>query len=378
LASSGNARAVALQALLEIDEGAYANLSVPRLLSASRLDARDRGFVTELAYGTTRMRRACDWLVDRFLTPGRTIDPPTRNALRLGAYQLAFTRVAPHAAVGATVEVTPGKSGGLVNAVLRRVAADLPPTWPDPATELSYPDWMIDRLVTDLGGDAARAALVQMNEPPSVTERADGYIQDVASQLVAEYVGARAGERVADLCAAPGGKATAMAATGAFVAASDVHPGRTGLVADNAERYGSPHLSVLVADARRPPYPDSSFDRVLLDAPCSGLGVLRRRPDARWRIQAADVPRLATLQRDLLDTAAALVRPGGTVVYSVCTLTLAETAGIDRWLYESHPELVAVPPPGPLWERLGRGARLLPQTQGTDGMYVLKLERAAG
>ncbi|HZQ29296.1 MAG TPA: transcription antitermination factor NusB [Acidimicrobiales bacterium] len=373
------ARGVALQALLEIDDGAYANLAVPKLLSASRLDARDRGFVTELAYGTTRMRRACDWLVDRFVTGDRPLDLPTRNTLRLGAYQLAFTRVAPHAAVSATVDLASPKARGLVNAVLRKVAGDLPPRWPDRATELSYPDWLIEQLVADLGAEQAHAALVQMNEPPSVTERPDGYIQDVASQLVAAVVDVQPGELVADLCAAPGGKATAMASVSGrpLVAASDRNPIRAGLVAENVADLRLPNVATLVADGLHPPYRPASFDRVLLDAPCSGLGVLRRRPDARWRIQRADVGRLARLQRDLLHAAAGLVRPGGTLVYSVCTLTLAETAAVDRWLYEQHPELRPVPvPAGGPWEPLGRGARLLPQTQGTDGMYVLKLERA--
>jgi 16S rRNA (cytosine967-C5)-methyltransferase len=374
-----DARGVALQALLEIDDGAYANLAVPKLLSASRLDARDRGFVTELAYGTTRMRRACDWMIDRFVTGGRPLDVPTRNTLRLGAYQLAFTRVAPHAAVSATVDLAPLKARGLVNAVLRKVAGDLPPRWPNPATELSYPDWVVEQLAADLGPDQARAALAKMNEPPTVTERADGYIQDVASQLVAELVGVQPGELVADLCAAPGGKATGMASPvpSALIAASDMNRMRAALIAQNVGRLRLPNVATLVADGRHPPYRPASFDRVLLDAPCSGLGVLRRRPDARWRIQRDDIPRLASLQRDLLDAAAQLVRPGGTLVYSVCTLTLAETAAIDRWLHESHPELHPVAPPadGP-WEPLGRGARLLPQAQDTDGMYFLKLERA--
>jgi 16S rRNA (cytosine967-C5)-methyltransferase len=132
-----------------------------------------------------------------------------------------------------------------------------------------------------------------------------------------------------------------------------------------------------VADACLPPLRPGSFDRVLVDAPCSGLGVLRRRPDARWRIQAADVPRLAALQRRLLAAALPLVAPGGLLVYSVCTLTLAETAGIDRWLAKAHPEMTPVAPPGSPWERVGRGARLLPQTAGTDGMFLLMLRTAA-
>ena len=114
-----------------------------------------------------------------------------------------------------------------------------------------------------------------------------------------------------------------------------------------------------------------TFDRVLVDAPCTGLGVLRRRADARWRVVPADVEALAALQRRLLDAAIPLLKPGGTLVYSVCTLTAAESTGIDAWLADAHPELAPLPPPGPPWEPAGRGARILPQTAGTDGMFVL-------
>jgi 16S rRNA (cytosine967-C5)-methyltransferase len=367
-----SAREVALRALLDIDEGAYANLAVPKLLDQSDLEPRDRAFVTELAYGTTRMRRACDWLVDRFVN--QHLDAPTRNTLRLGAYQLAFMGVAPHAAVGATVDVAPKRSAGLVNAVLRKVATSLPPQWPDLATELSYPDWIVDRLTADVGADAAVAALRTMNQAPSVTERADGYIQDEGSQLVAAAVEARRDDLIADLCAAPGGKATALDA--ALVAASDVNPMRVGLVRGNVRRLRSETVTALVADGRRPPYAPDTFDRVLVDAPCSGLGVLRRRPDARWRIQPDDVGRLAVLQRELVAAALDIAKPGGTVVYSVCTLTLAESAGIDKWLADTRPDVAAAGPPPAPWEPFGRGARLLPQTAGTDGMYVLRLRKA--
>jgi 16S rRNA (cytosine967-C5)-methyltransferase len=365
-----SARALALRALLEVDDGAYANLAVPRLLDHAELATRDRAFVTELAYGTTRMRRACDWLVDRFVT--RPLDPETRNTLRLGAYQLAFLRTPAHAAVAATVDIAPKRAAGLVNAVLRKVADGLPPQWPDPATELSYPDWIVERLTADLGPDAAVAALARMNEPPTVTERADGYIQDEASQLVAQAVEAKPGDVVADVCAAPGGKATALA-PGVFVAAGDVNPMRVGLIAHNVRRLANPDVAVLTADGRQPPYRPGSLDRVLVDAPCSGLGVLRRRPDARWRIQADDVGRLFGLQKQLVDAAVPLLKPGGVLVYSVCTLTLLETAGIDKHLADRFPQLVPVPPPPGPWLPLARGARLLPQTADTDGMYLLRV-----
>lgn len=381
------ARRVALDALIAVDAGGRANVVVPEVLAESALDGRDRGLVTELVYGTCRMQRACDWLVDRFVH-GRT-DAQVRAALRMGAYQLGWLRIPSHAAVAATVDEVRGPGRGLVNAVLRKVATVVeggPIRWPDPATELSYPDWLVARLATDLGPGTARAALVTMNRAAAMTERADGYVQDRASQLVAAHVGARAGERVIDVCAAPGGKATAMAwgpggpqaAPGsggpALVVGADADPIRAAVMAGNVDRLGlGGTVAVVVADAARPPWPPARFDRVLVDAPCSGLGVLRRRPDARWRIQPGDINRLADLQRRLLTASAALVRPGGLLVYSVCTMTAAETAGIDRWLASTRADLVPVPPPAAPWTPAGRGGMLLPQSEGTDGMFVLAL-----
>jgi 16S rRNA (cytosine967-C5)-methyltransferase len=366
-----SARQVALDALDRIErDGAYANLLLPELLGRSSLEPRDRHFVTELVYGTTRMRRACDFLVDRFVA--RELDRRVRNALRLGAYQLHFLQLPPHAAVGETVEVAPKAARGLVNAVLRRVSeADV--AWPDTATELSYPDWVVARLEQDLPGDATDV-LRHMNTPPPVTERADGYVQDLASQWVAESVEARAGERVADLCAAPGGKAMVLAASGAAVVASDLRASRVSLIRSNA-----PGLPVLVADAASPPFAPGSFDRVLIDAPCSGLGTLRRRPDARWRIDPEAPERLASVQRDLLEAAAALVAPGGCLVYSVCTLTDLEGPVVAERLASDHPELTALPAPevGGPWQSAGQvGHRVLPHVTDTDGMYLVRFQRA--
>ena len=178
-----------------------------------------------------------------------------------------------------------------------------------------------------------------MNEPAAATLRDDDYVQDLASQWVAELVGAQPGERIADVCAAPGGKATWMAAQGAWIAAMDVRAARASLVVDNARRLERSGVVTLVGDARRPPFRRGSFDRVLVDAPCSGLGTLRRRADARWRIDAASVDRLAELQRELVDAALELVRPGGVLVYSVCTLTEHESLGIDEHLAQACPGL---------------------------------------
>ncbi|HEY1633976.1 MAG TPA: transcription antitermination factor NusB [Acidimicrobiales bacterium] len=367
-------RGVALDALVQIEHGAYANLVLPGLLGRSGLSTRDRAFTTELVYGTTRMRRACDWLLAPHVR--RSLDDDVRAALRLGAYQLAVAGTPPHAAVSATVDAAPLRARGLVNAVLRKVAAATPPEWPDAATGLSYPDWVVERLTEDLGASASMAALAEMNRPAVVAERDDGYVQDEASQWVAALIGAGPGDRVADLCAAPGGKATFMAgSTGrpSLVVAGDVRETRARIVNDNARRLGLPNVNAIVADARRPPVRSAVFDRVLVDAPCSGLGALRRRPDARWRVAPDDVERLAVLQRELLQSAAGYLHPGGTLVYSACTMTNTETVAIDDWLAKQHPELVALEAPGAPWTARGRGALLLPQAAGTDGMYVLRL-----
>lgn len=367
------ARRVALDVLDRVDQGgAYANLVLPATLDRSGLPDPDRRFVTDLVYGTTRLRRACDFLVDRFLV--RPVEPRVRNALRLGAYQLAFAGVPPHAAVGETVAVAPRPARGLVNAVLRRVAR-APVRWPDEATRLSVPDWVLATLTASLGAERAVAAVEAMDAPATVTEREDGYVQDPASQQVAGAVGARPGDVVLDLCAAPGGKATALAATGARVTAADVRPRRAALVRANAARVGAGGVVALAADGTLPPFRAGSFDRVLVDAPCSGLGTLRRRPDLRWRVEPGAVPRLADLQVRLVAAAADLVRPGGVLAYSVCTLTVEESTGVDAWVAAARPDLEPQGVPGPPWEPWGRGAVLLPQSAGTDGMCLFRYRR---
>ncbi len=364
-------RALALRALERIElEGAYANLVVPALLEGSGLTERDRAFVTDLVYGTTRMRRACDALVDRFVLSEP--EPSVRVLLRLGAYQLHMAGTAAHAAVGETVGLAPPRARGFVNAVLRKVAVT-PMVWPDDATRLSYPDWIVARLEAELG-DEALPAMERMDRPPPVTVRPDGYVQDLASQWVAAAVEAEPGEVILDVAAAPGGKATAIAGAGGggpFVVAADASEARCGLTAANVARLGA-QAAVVCASGGSPPFPPSTFDRVLLDAPCSGLGVLRRRPDARWRIGPADVTELAGLQRRLLAAAAELVRPGGRLVYSVCTLTAEES--ID------HPvpaglEVDPAPLPTGTWRPYGPGWRVLPHDGDTDGMVVVRYRR---
>jgi 16S rRNA (cytosine967-C5)-methyltransferase len=231
----------------------------------------------------------------------------------------------------------------------------------------------VARLSADLGRQPALEALAAMNDPASATMRADGYIQDRASQMISEHLLRWAGATVLDMCAAPGGKATGMAGTGRLVVAADVSLARTRVVRSNATRLGSESVVTVVADGTTAPFPSATFDLVLVDAPCTGLGVLRRRPDARWRVQPGDVDRLAALQRRLLASAAGLVRPGGVLAYSVCTLTSSETAAVDRWCARELAAFAPQPPPGGPWKAAGRGALLLPQTEGTDGMFLLVL-----
>lgn len=349
------------------------------------------------------------------------------------------------------------RAASYANAVLRRVAA-LGPAWPWPtgddadalAVRTSHPRWIVDLLRRDLGADA-EAVLASGNEPPAVTLRPNplrttpealtaeltGYDdagagvhveagllvpgallvvgvgdlarlpavaegratpQDQASQAVAGAVGARPGERILDMAAAPGGKATAMAeAMGddGLVVSSDVRLGRARLVHDAARRLGLTSVQVITGDGRRLPLRSAGagagededamaaagpgrFDRVLLDAPCTGLGVLRRRPEARWRLDPSDIDRLAALQRELLTAAAARVRPGGLLAYCVCTLTREETLDIDEWAADTFPSFTAAPVPGPPWRPHGRGALLLPSAAGTDGMFLLLLTSPPG
>lgn len=374
------ARRVAIKALVRIEQDeAYANLVLGPMLERSGLSDRDRAFVTELVYGTTRMLRSCDFLVERYLMS--KIDHQVRAALRLGAYQLRFLDTAPHAAVGATVGAVDGPGRGVVNAVLRKLGYEAErgefPEWPNEATRLSYPTWILKKLTADLGEDTALEVLEEMNHAATVTRRDDGYIQDEASQRVGRLVGARPGDVVLDLCSAPGGKSTAIASSDVFVVAADLQHHRAKLVKDNVERLGS-NVSVLVADGLLPAIKPSSVDRILIDAPCSGLGSLRRRADARWRIDAKAPERLRELQASLVVKALDLLKPGGVLTYSVCTLTTEEGPEVLAKVRAEFPDLEVLDPfasetdageaVSAPWRVTDGVGYLLPA--GTDGMML--------
>jgi 16S rRNA (cytosine967-C5)-methyltransferase len=429
-----SARRVALDALVRIEDGAFAHIFLPQLLTRSGLPRRDRGLVTELVYGTVRMQRALDFQLAKFSRQSiAAVEVEVRAALRLGAYQL-LVGIAPHAAVGETVDAVAPRRRGYVNGVLRALGRTGPP-WPWPAPtdvasigiRTSHPDWIVATLVDEFGTADAVATLALADEAPPITLRVnplratvgdverelaahgarvergalvadalvvrdagdvgalpavrDGRVtpQDQASQAIVAVLDPQPGECVLDVAAAPGGKATASAErmrnTGLVVAA-DASAGRVRFLARNAARLGLDAIAPVVADGRAVSFRPGVFDRVLLDAPCSGLGVLRRRPDARWRVQPGSVDDLGALQRRMLFSASSAVRPGGRLVYAVCTLTHAETIAVDEFAADALPEFTALAPPVAPWRAHGRGALLLPSDARTDGMYVLALQRA--
>jgi 16S rRNA (cytosine967-C5)-methyltransferase len=421
-ARPAGARDVALDALARVDEGAYANLALPPLLRRSGLPPADRAAVTDLVYGSLRMRAALDFaLAPLSRQPLDRLEALVLRGLRLGAYELLFGGTAAHAAVAETVGAVAraGHRGqaGYVNAVLRRLATS-PPAWPDPdrdpvgwaTTRGSHPAWIVEEALARLGLPELRALVEADNTRPEVSlratpgattrdkllaelaeaglpvrpsplspdcvilERGDpgplaavregrAVVQDAASALVAPAVGARPGDLVADLAAGPGGKAGHLAALGARVLAVEIRPRRAGLVAQTAGRLGlTDRLHTVVADGRRPPLRPGGAGAALVDAPCSNLGSLRRRPEARWRHGPDDLPGLVELQLALLDAAVTVVRPGGTVLYSVCTWTRAETDGVVGRLLDGRDDL-----------RLDSTRQLWPHRDGADGMFLARL-----
>ena len=373
-----DARRLALAVLARVeDDDAFANLALSAALDESGFDSQDRGLVTDLVYGTLRRQRSCDFLADRFLT---TAPPPAaRRALRLGSYQLAFRADIPaYAAVDATVSAAPKRFRQFVNAVLRRVADSRPgdETYPDPGTRLSYPDWMIERLGADLGQD-------RRGRRPRGHERAavgDDPVRRVrpGSGLA---VGGRTGRR---RTGRPGGRSVRRSGRkghrdgprrcggdGGRPATTPGRSHRTTTSVASVWTEFSPWWPTPGGHRSAPARPTGSCST----HPVRGSGVLRRRADARWRLDVDAPDRLAALQRDLVDAAVPLVRPDGLLVYSVCTLTVAESTDIDRHLADHHPDLIPLDPPGEPWRAWGRGAILLPQAAGTDGMCMFRYRR---
>lgn len=382
-----------------LTEGAYATPALDAEIDRAHLDRRDAGLATEIVYGTLRALPSIDRaLAARLKRPNKT-DPWLHAALRCGAYQLLhLSRVPPHAVVNDTVSVVRGERGprlaGVANAVLRKIAAERPDD-PSPPDRTEVPRWIEERFRASLGEERAAQVLGARRLPPPLGVRAVGVdpealrealreaapeaeierasftsrgllvrgagdaralpgyaegrfaVQEVGSQHIVELVGAQPGERVADLCCGHGTKTLALAErVGAEgrVEAADLYEEKLDRLDAERRRLGLPDVGARAVDLAvgAGGLEPESFDRVLLDAPCSGLGTVHRRPELAHRLTPADPARLAALQAKLLTTAATLTRPGGLLVYAVCSLTREEGPSVADAFESEHPDFVRI------------------------------------
>jgi 16S rRNA (cytosine967-C5)-methyltransferase len=421
-APAATAREVAFGILMRVfEDGAYADRAFRAAADAAGLEERERAFAMQLAYGAVQRVRLLDHAIESLgRRPVRKLDPPVRAALRLGAYQLGFAGSVPaHAAVDESVELV--RSAGLeravafTNAVMRRLSVGLggllsglgESTPQEAALKHSYPDWVAETWWRDLGAREALALMRAQNEPAETAVRinrrkvepghpmldagardpdlpdalvvsrvpADWLTEGLAwpqsrgSQLAGLAVGARAGERTLDLCAAPGGKATQLEGE---VVAVELGEARARTLGQTTARLGAANVTVVCVDALAlagHPLTRSVFDRALVDAPCSGLGTLASRPDLRWRAEP-----LPDLQLALLRAAAPRVRSGGTITYAVCTINAAENEAVVDELRLPVDDL------GAEWPRFRHPRRpefllTLPHRHGTSGFFVARIRR---
>jgi 16S rRNA (cytosine967-C5)-methyltransferase len=398
VAAVSPARRAAYETLLRVfEQDAYADRAFRT--AARELDDRERAFAQRLAYGAVQRVRTLDHAIETLgKRPVRKLDPPVRAALRLGAYQLGYTDTAPHAAANESVELVRRarleRAVPFTNAVMRRLTEgirNLLDSLPEGALKESYPDWIYDTFVRDLGVEDAVQLMRAMNEPLETVVRgepvgeptdvpgayrvdrvddlavADGRIwpQSRGSQVAGLALNAQDGERVLDLCAAPGGKTGQLRGD---VTAVEIDPNRASELRANLATMRHP-AAVVEADGTNLPPELTGFDRTMLDAPCSGLGVLSQRPDLRWRAKP-----LPELQLQLLLAAAKRTKRGGTIVYSVCTINADENEAIvdasglaidptlaDEWPQFRHP-------------RRPEFLLTLPHVHGTSGFFVSRLK----
>jgi 16S rRNA (cytosine967-C5)-methyltransferase len=438
------ARRVAFAVVRRVfEQGAYADRALPAEADRAGLDPRDRALATRLAYGTVQRKATLDHVVAGLAgRPADRLDAPLLAAARLGLFQLLYLDGVPdHAAVAESVELAKagGRRGaGLVNAVLRRAAREGRPALldqlhdrdPEAAALLhSLPPWLAARWFQELGPHAARALMAACNAPAEAAVRANTLVaarDEVAAALGAEGVRAipdpllpealvlggpfdlrgsdlwrrgaawpqsraamavaralrpQAEERILDLCAAPGGKTThlaALTADRAEIVAVERHPGRARALRATCRRLRAASVRVDVADAGQP-RSDGPFDRVLVDPPCSGLGTLQAHPDLRWRVSPRRVDELAALQRRILAAAAAATAPGGTLVYATCTIGAQENERVVEHLLRSHVgfETEDLRDDYPAWHHptVERALLTLPSRDRTAGFFVARLRR---
>jgi 16S rRNA (cytosine967-C5)-methyltransferase len=406
------------------EQDAYADRAFHVEARTRRLDGRDRSFAMALAYGTVQRKATLDHVAAAFTDrPLGRLDAPILAAVRLGLMQLLLMDgVADHAAVHESVELAKrhARAGsGLVNAVLRRarregrelLAALDDGTAAGAAVLHSVPEWLAELWWAQLGAERARTLLAAVNRPAESAVRVNTLLAPVAdvatglgvafhrapglpeglvldgpfdayaspqwergqlmpqsrgSMAVARALAPRGGERVLDLCAAPGAKTTHLAAlTGdeGELVAVERHPGRAEALRRTLARMRIRSATVEIADAATLQVKEA-FDRVLVDPPCSGLGTLQSRPDLRWRTSPERIAELAPQQARMLAAGAAATRPGGTLVYSVCTISRAESEDVVDGFLAGHPEWAAQAP-----------VRLAPDSDGTDGFFIATLHR---
>jgi 16S rRNA (cytosine967-C5)-methyltransferase len=440
-------RGAAVEILNRIDQqGAHAEPLLDALLSGTEiLNPQDRGLLTELVYGTLRMRGRLDWIIaQHYRGDFSTLEIPVRNILRTGIYQLFFTdRIPAFAAVNEAVGIAKKDcpaAAGLVNAILRNVLREKeriawPPMAKDPGRAIavlhSHPRWLVERWLDQYGIDETIAICRANNAIPPLAVRVNGLktsrekaiaalaaegitaettrfspdgiilttpaaglretaafrgglirVQDEASQLVAHLCAPQSGERVLDLCAGAGGKTLHLAAlmkNRGKITAVDLHPDKLRLLAAEAGRLGVTIVETHSGNATGTPGTfGEAFDRVLLDAPCSGLGTLRRNPEIRWRITPADLEKCRQLQRRLLRSAALCVKPGGRLAYTTCAVTPEENENVVADFLAGHPAFTRIAPEGIPRELIDADGffRTFPHRHGTDGFFGALFIRA--
>ena len=441
---SGNAREVALLTLSACDrQGAWSDLALKKNIRAAGLDSRDAALATRLCFGVLQNRMLLDFYIGKFSTvkPER-MENKVLNALRVGAYQMAFlTRVPVSAAVNASVDLVKRhsknpRSPGLVNGILRSMARNIDrlPTIPDAdpadylAVRYSHPVWLVRAFLEMLGpAEADRLLALDNGEPPTVAQvnrlrgtleealtslRSEGaeaephpwlpdcltltgggdleqraafregriYIQDAGAHLAVLAAEPKPGMAVLDACAAPGGKSFAAAMEmedrGKLVSC-DIHAHKKALIDAGAKRLGVTCLTSAVQDgkARRAEW-EEAFDLVMADVPCSGLGIIRKKPDIRYK-DPAPLAGLPAVQSAILENVSTYVKPGGVLLYCTCTLQKTENEDRVESFLSAHPEfaLEGFVLPGPVGEVPEGMVTLWPQRHGTDGFFFAKLRK---
>ena len=436
-----DARDAALEALLQMERrGAWSDGSLKRIAAQSGLEARDTALCTRMTYGVVQNRTLLDYYIDHWCTQkAARLEPVVACLLRLGIYQILFMdKVPDRAAVHETVELTKrrGKTraAGMINAVLRKCASSkntLPPLPQNSfiskaAVQYSHPRWLVERLTALVGEQEAEAFLRLDNEPvPTVIQvnplkttpaelenalRSDGVrlvphpwlegcfevtgtgdlerlsafasgrctVQDAAARLAAIAAGPKPGNRVLDVCAAPGGKSFAMAMqmkNRGDILSCDIHPHKLKLIENGAARLGITIIRTALADGReRHAGWVEQADVVLADVPCSGLGIIRKKPDIRWK-DPAQLAQLPAVQLSILNNVSAYVRPGGVLVYATCTVLPEENGGVVSACLDVHPDFAKEEFTLPGIGSCPGDVTLWPQRTGTDGFYICRMRR---